>query len=106
MSYPAEIKRVANHELRIIWEDRHESVYSVNTLRRKCPCAECLKIRNEPRNPLRVISGPVHSSVDIEEMSLTGNYGLNIAFSDGHNTGIFSFDYLREICSCTVCKKN
>ncbi|MBI3594546.1 MAG: DUF971 domain-containing protein [Nitrospirae bacterium] len=106
MNTPSEIKRVGNIELRIIWDDHHESVFSINSLRKECPCAECLKIRNAPRNPLRIISGPVHSNVEIQEMSLAGNYGLNITFSDGHNTGIFSFDYLREICSCAICQKS
>lgn len=105
MNTPAEVKRVGNHELRIIWEDHHESVYSITFLRKVCPCAECLKIRNASKNPLRVITGPVHATVVLEEMSLAGNYGLNITFSDGHNTGIFSFDYLREICPCSLCKK-
>lgn len=104
MNVPAEIKRVGNVELRIIWEDRHESVYPINMLRKECPCAECLKLRNAPRNPLRIISGPVHATVEIQELSLAGNYGLNITFSDGHNTGIFSFDYLSEICPCASCK--
>jgi DUF971 family protein len=105
MNNPAEIKKVGNNELRIIWEDHHESAYSINYLRKECPCAECIKIRNSARNPLRIISGPVYTTVEAQEMSLAGNYGLNITFTDGHNTGIFSFDYLREICPCSICKK-
>ena len=105
MSYPAEIKRVGNHELRITWEDPHESVYPITYLRKECPCAECLKFRNQPKGGLRIITGPVYETVEIGEMSLAGNYALNLSFTDGHNTGIFSFDYLREICPCSFCKK-
>ncbi|MHB8482713.1 MAG: gamma-butyrobetaine hydroxylase-like domain-containing protein [Nitrospiria bacterium] len=105
MAYPAEIKRVGNHELRMIWDDRHESVYPMTYLRKECPCAECLKFRNQPKSALRVISGPVYETVEVKEMDLAGNYALNISFTDGHNTGIFSFDYLREICPCPSCKK-
>jgi DUF971 family protein len=106
MNEVAEIKRAGNHEVRITWKDQHESIYSTNYLRKECPCAECLKRRRQPKNALRVISGPVFETVELVELSLAGNYALNVTFSDGHNTGIFSFDYLREICPCPRCKNN
>ena len=105
MFLPVEIKRVGNSELRIAWDDGHASVFTMNELRIACPCAECIKNRSAPKNPLRIISGPVVTTAAVEEMSLAGNYGLNLTFNDGHNTGIFSFDYLREICSCPNCKR-
>jgi DUF971 family protein len=106
MSYPSDITRFGNRELVIRWDDGHQSSYPVNYLRKECPCAECLKIRTAPKNPLRVLTGPVTTSVEIVELSLAGNYGLNVTFTDGHNTGIFSFDYLREICPCSICRKS
>jgi DUF971 family protein len=34
-----------------------------------------------------------------------GNYAVQIDFSDGHTTGIYSYDYLRTICPCEECGK-
>lgn len=36
---------------------------------------------------------------------VVGNYALQIDFSDGHTTGIYSYDYLRSICPCAECAK-
>ena len=33
-----------------------------------------------------------------------GAYAVKIDWSDGHKTGIYSFDYLRKICQCDACK--
>jgi len=35
-----------------------------------------------------------------------GNYAIRISFSDGHSTGIYSYDHLRSICPCAVCAKS
>ena len=103
MNRPIEIKRVGNREIDLSWDDRHESAYSVAYLRRVCPCAECLKARNQPKNPLRVVSGVTPESLQFGEVALAGNYALTISFSDGHSSGIFSFEYLREVCPCPAC---
>ena len=34
-----------------------------------------------------------------------GNYAIQISFSDGHSTGIYSYDHLRKICPCAECAK-
>lgn len=103
---PAEIKRIGNQSLSITWKDGHASAYPAAYLRLECPCAECLKAKGERKNPLRIVTGPPADQIALAEMELAGNYALTIAFSDGHASGIFSFEYLREVCNCQICKSD
>ncbi|MAB83285.1 MAG: 1-(5-phosphoribosyl)-5-((5-phosphoribosylamino)methylideneamino)imidazole-4-carboxamide isomerase [Phycisphaerae bacterium] len=82
------------------WADGRLSVYPVEHLRRYSPSAEARELRQElERNPLAVLpattgsDGPL-TAVDAE---LVGTYAVRIRFSDGHDTGIYSWDYLRTI---------
>jgi len=87
--------------LTIDWDDGHRSFYSIALLRRLSPSADMRELRAEQqRNPLTVLpssaaqhEGPI-TAVDAQ---LVGNYAIRITFSDGHDTGIFSWQYLREI---------
>lgn len=86
--------------LEVTWPDGTRSFYPVDYLRQMSPSAEARELREQmARNPLAVLpanvanSGPV-SAVDAE---LVGNYAIRIRFSDGHDTGIYSWQYLREI---------
>jgi DUF971 family protein len=40
-----------------------------------------------------------------ERIDVVGNYALHFTWSDGHNTGIYSYDYLRGLCQCPDCKR-
>ena len=84
----------------ITWKDGHKSSYDFLYLRRKCGCAACIdEWTGEPRlNPESVSSG-IHP----REIRPVGNYGIRFDWSDGHSTGIYSFDYLRSICPCSGC---
>lgn len=87
--------------LTITWEDGRVSVYPIAYLRKLSPSADMRELRDQQeRNPLTVLpskfadhEGPL-TAVDAE---LLGNYAIKITFSDGHNTGIYSWQYLREI---------
>ncbi len=86
--------------LSVEWMDGHRSFYPVDFLRRMSPSAEMKQLREEmQRNPLTVLpqglgnSGPLTA----EKAELVGNYAVRLTFSDGHSTGIYSWDYLREI---------
>jgi DUF971 family protein len=71
----------------ITWADGHRSHFDFPYLREQCPCATC----NDQRGK--------------KEAAQVGNYALQIAFNDGHSTGIYSYDYLRTICPCEECAK-
>lgn len=88
-------------KLGIIWSDKHQSLYSVRNLRLECRCAICVdewtreKILKEDAVPADVRPLKIES---------VGRYALKIDWSDGHNTGIYSFDALRSLCECPQCK--
>jgi DUF971 family protein len=83
----------------IQWDEDTTSYYSVAYLRRMSPSADMKQLREEmEKNPLAILpasnaSGPL----TILDAQLKGNYALWIRFSDGHETGIYSWQYLREI---------
>ena len=99
-------------EVHIRWQDGHESVYSFDLLRRKCPCALCNDQRSKEAAPgglsLTVLSGPVVKAGEIQvtEVKPVGRYAINFVWSDGHDSGIYSYTFLREACPCMTCRGN
>lgn len=102
----------ARREMRILWQDGHESAYPFDLLRRECPCALCNDQRGKSSGTagpsLTVLSGPVLKAgeVQVKEVSPVGRYAINFVWSDGHDSGIYAFDYLRSICPCVSCQTN
>lgn len=78
----------------IRWMDGAESRFTAPDLRRKCACAGCI---NEWTGEQMLKPESVSDDVKIEDVTIVGRYALNFKFSDGHNTGIYSFKYLREL---------
>jgi DUF971 family protein len=99
MDKPAHLDLKKDRGLTVQWSDGTSSYYSIAYLRRMSPSAESKMLREElARNPLTVLPanasrGPL-AAIDAE---LVGHYAIRIRFSDGHDTGIFSWSYLREI---------
>lgn len=98
--YPTTLKRTDDRKLEIQWSDGITRRYRFRELRDACPCATCREKRNAP--PPDPMSLPVLSQAELAPLSITGmkpvgNYAYTIAFSDGHDTGIFSFSLLREL---------
>ncbi len=86
--------------LTIQWADGTTSYYSVPYLRKFSPSADARQLRDEmATNPLTVLPPGFASAgtLTATNAELVGNYALRITFSDGHSTGIYSWDYLREI---------
>jgi DUF971 family protein len=80
------------------WSDGTEKFYSVILLRKQSPSADAKQLREEmARNPLTVLPSSSVSSgkpLIIENVEPVGHYALRIIFSDGHDTGIYSWAYL------------
>lgn len=95
----------AQRLLVVRWRDGHESRYGFDDLRMVCPCADC-RTAEKPTGGLQVLTGPVvrHGEIRIVEISLVGRYALSFTWSDGHRTGIYSFDFLRQLCPCEACR--
>ena len=97
---PREIS-VGEDKLRIVWTDGHDSRYSFELLRNNCPCALCVDEWTGKRKHLMLLLPPGFRALDVKPV---GNYAVKIAWSDGHDSGIYSFSTLRELCPCEICK--
>lgn len=95
---PVEIKRVDNDKIYIQWLDGFASTISLKDLRENCPCAECQgeQIGFKKIKPIKLdVYNP--NKYEIKSIETVGNYAIQITWGDGHDTGIYSFDYLRSI---------
>jgi ATP-binding protein involved in chromosome partitioning len=88
MPLPIELIGLGRPELHIVWDEGDESTYPARALRLACRCARC--VDEFTGRPL-LDPNSVPESVTIAGMRLAGNYGVHIAFSDGHDTGIYRF---------------
>lgn len=94
MIEPVEIIKEDDSEISIVWSDGKESRYRAANLRRACPCASCV---NEWTGEKVLKPDSISDDLTIKDLSLVGRYALNFSFGDNHDTGIFSFKYLRNI---------
>jgi DUF971 family protein len=86
--------------IEITWSDGARLVYTSRLLRDACPCATCREKRVAPAsgpNPLQVLSAAEVAPLSVAGMKPVGQYAYSIEFSDGHSTGIYTLDYLREL---------
>lgn len=96
---PASLDLDRQRGLTVRWRDGAESFYPLAYLRRMSPSADMRQLREEmATNPLVVVpdTGPA-SALRAVDAQLVGRYAIRVTFSDGHRTGIFSWDYLRSI---------
>ncbi|MHB0955333.1 MAG: DUF971 domain-containing protein [Pirellulaceae bacterium] len=102
MSYPTSLKIVDERTLQIDWSDGQVRRYSFAELRESCPCATCRENRTHQAasaNPLQltVLSPAEARPIRVQSMRPVGNYAYSIAFSDGHDSGIFTFELLLNL---------
>jgi len=98
---PIRLDLKKDEKLEIEWQDGLVSVYPVSTLRALCPCAQCRTVREQTQSRkkplLQVLPGNYAKPVSVVDAELVGGYALRLEWSDGHSSGIYSFEYLREI---------
>jgi DUF971 family protein len=92
---PREIVQAGDTELRITWADGRVCDYRAAALRRACPCAQCV---NEWTGERTLKPETIADEVSIIDLTTVGRYALNFRWSDKHETGIYSYRYLRELC--------
>jgi DUF971 family protein len=94
----------------IDWRDGHSSAWTFAWLRNACPCATCHEEREKsgrlpgvpkpkPATLLPLYEAPARPV----EVTPVGKYALRFKWSDGHESGIYSWEYLRRVCQCAVC---
>lgn len=80
--------------LRIRWHDGVESTYVPRYLRQLCPCAGCV---DEMTGERTLRAEQVDEAVYPTAIHYVGRYALQFVWSDGHSTGIYTYDYLRDL---------
>lgn len=99
--FPTSIERASSSDIVISWSDGARLQYQAGQLRQKCPCATCREkhaaaATAKPRT-LPVLALAEARPLTITGMRPVGNYAYNIAFSDGHDSGIFTFEFLHNL---------
>ncbi len=89
--------QVIGTELAIAWSDGAESFIPLETVRRGCPCASCGGEPDVLGNVVRpeVSYGP--NSFQIRKLEIVGGYAVQVRWQDGHDTGLFTYPYLRRL---------
>lgn len=94
----------------IDWKDGHKSAWTFAWLRHGCPCAICHEEREQngrkpgvpkpkPQSLLPMYEAPPRPA----EITPVGNYAVKFKWNDGHESGIYSWEYLRRVCQCEEC---
>lgn len=106
---PEHIAISKSRGIEIDWKDGHHSSYGVAVLRDECPCATCTgahgtkpertSFSKPAASPFQMYT-PAPKMLNVEPM---GSYALKIFWNDGHSSGIYSWDHLRNICPCAEC---
>ena len=99
---PVRLDLKKDERLEIEWQDGKVCTYSLALLRTQCPCALCKEQRAtekaKPKTSLTILPGNFSGRLTVLDAHLVGNYAIQLEWSDKHESGIYSFQYLREIC--------
>ena len=95
---PTNIQQIGS-ELAIQWNDNTESYLNLEVLRRACPCAACGGEPDVLGNILRPNVTYSAESFVLKKFNIIGSYALQLHWVDGHNTGIYGFQYVRRLAS-------
>lgn len=85
-----QMRQIDPYSFSIQWSDESEDVFNLNQLQKSCPCAQCTQSSNNLQK---------ESSVQARRILTVGRYALKIEFTSGCSTGIYSYDYLRELAN-------
>ncbi len=95
-------------ELTLTWSDGHTSTYTFSLLRAACPCVECRggheKMSGTPDPGAFNAPETDTPATRIKDITATGTYAISIFWEDGHDAGIYNWEYLRKLCSCENCR--
>jgi DUF971 family protein len=95
---PAKLDVKRDKGLTIVWADGVTSSFDLAMLRSVCPCAKCKEERTQSKKSLlRVLPGNYTEDLKLAAAELVGNYAIRLIWTDGHDLGIYSFVFLREL---------
>lgn len=95
---PKQIKIIDKEKLNVIWDDDASSTIPLKYLRDECPCASCkgetILFKTYRPASLTVFSPEMYK---VKAIEVVGDYAIQITWKDGHNTGIYTWDYLKTL---------
>jgi len=97
---PVRLAQEGRDTLLVRWSHGHEGRHRVRALRLACRCAQCV---DEWTGQPRLAPDSVPADVHPETIEPVGLYGIQIRWSDGHDTGICTYETLAELCECSEC---
>ena len=97
---PSQVQQLGGTQIKVSWKDGHESTYQNFKLRSNCSCAHCV---DEMTGKKTLKENTIDPHVHPLEISPVGRYAIHIQWSDGHGSGIYSFENLRNLCPCSGC---
>lgn len=93
---PSNVQAIGT-DLAIVWHDGTESYLPLDVVRRSCPCASCNGEPDSQGNIAKPLVTYTSSSSELRAFAYVGGYAIQPTWGDGHRTGIYSFDYLRQL---------
>ena len=83
----------------VVWPGGEANRVQLEELRRLCPCAVCVGLREQQAQPegLHMITEDETPSAEIQDVIQVGNYAVQIRWADGHDTGIYTYEYIRQL---------
>ena len=101
MPPPTNIRALQDQRiLEIHWSPDHVGRYPYRYLRANCPCAGCI---HEMTGQRLLDPGAIPADLTLEDMQLVGSYAVQFRWSDGHSTGVYTYDHLARLCPCDRC---
>lgn len=94
---PTAMRREGDDRLVIDWSDGVRGSVTWRDLRKNCPCAGCREEREKPPDPFRILDPKQLVPLAPVSMTPVGRYAYKIVWSDGHDTGIFTLEHLRDL---------
>jgi DUF971 family protein len=94
---PVALRKEGTDKLLIDWNDGVQTVLTWRQLRDACPCASCREDRTRPADPFRILKPQDLLPLAPVQMTAVGRYAYKIVWSDGHDTGIFTLEFLRQL---------
>jgi DUF971 family protein len=95
--------------LSVVWEDGHTSLIPFGLLRAGCPCAECRgghdRMGDRPDPSVFDSSLADGPATRLKTILPVGAYGITPVWEDGHDAGIYRWEYLRALCPCPACRQ-
>src|SRR5262249_35140917 len=94
---PSKLAKDGDDKLVITWSDGLRTTHTWQNLRKNCPCATCREESLMPPDPFRILKPSELVPLTPLEIEPVGYYAYKITWSDGHDTGIYTLEYLREL---------